>query len=128
MDRGMDMIKKILSAFLVLVIALTGCSAIEDTTESTVEITTDAHFRNDYLLNEHYEKHGQYMGYDSAEEYEEGARAVISNPDCLAKTESEDGDMVYYLEDTNEIVFVSKDDIIRTYFNPDDGIDYFNRQ
>ena len=31
-------------------------------------------------------------------------------------------------EETNEFVVVSTDGYIRTYFNPSDGIDYFNRQ
>ena len=42
--------------------------------------------------------------------------------------EKEDGDDVYYIQDTNEFVVVSTDGYIRTYFNPDDGIDYYNRQ
>ncbi len=96
--------------------------------QSDIKITTDAHFRNEYLLKEHYEKHGKYMGYSNAQDYEEGAQKVISNPDSLLKTEKEDGDKVYYLKETNEIVFVSQDDIIRTYFNPNEGIEYFNRQ
>ena len=37
-------------------------------------------------------------------------------------------DNVYYLESTNEFVIVSTDGYIRTYFKPNDGIDYFNRQ
>lgn len=85
-------------------------------------------FRNDKLLEEHYEKHGIEMGFDSPEAYEEAAAAVVANSDALYKTEAEDGDGVYYLEATNEFVIVSTDGYIRTYFNPNDGINYFNRQ
>lgn len=46
----------------------------------------------------------------------------------LYKTEKEDGDDVYYKEDTNEFVVVSTDGYIRTYFNPDSGKKYFDRQ
>ena len=53
---------------------------------------------------------------------------VINNPDALYKTEAEDGDGVYYLEATNEFVILSTDGYIRTYFRPNGGIDYFNRQ
>ena len=35
---------------------------------------------------------------------------------------------VYYKEDTNEFVVVSTDGYIRTYFNPDSGKKYFDRQ
>mgnify|MGYP001343220976 FL=1 len=68
------------------------------------------------------------MGFDSPEAYEEAAAAVVANSDALYKTEAEDGDGVYYLEATNEFVIVSTDGYIRTYFNPNDGINYFNGQ
>ncbi len=68
------------------------------------------------------------MGFSSAEEYEEAACAVINNPDALHKLEAEDGDDVYYVEATNEFVIVSTDGYIRTYFYPDAGIDYYDRQ
>ena len=68
------------------------------------------------------------MGFASAEEYTAAANRVISDPASLHKKEQEDGDDVYYLEKTNDFVIVSTDGYIRTYFRPDDGIDYFNRQ
>lgn len=64
----------------------------------------------------------------SLKEYEKAASAVVTNPDALHKTEAEDGDDVYYVESTNEFVIVSTDGYIRTYFNPDAGIAYYNRQ
>ena len=68
------------------------------------------------------------MGYDSPEAYEEGAVAVINNTQAMKKQENEDNDDVYYVKDTNELVIVSTDGYIRTYFNPSDGIEYFERQ
>lgn len=85
-------------------------------------------FYSDKLLNQHYDKHGRDMGFDSPEAYEEAANKVIFNEDTLHKTEKEDGDDVYYLEETNEFVVVSVSGYIRTYFLPDDGLAYFNRQ
>ena len=85
-------------------------------------------FRNEKLLNEHYEKHGKEMGFDSAKSYEAAAGEVINNPDSLHRIEEEDGDDVYYHEETNSFVIVSLDGYIRTFFYPDDGLDYFNRQ
>lgn len=85
-------------------------------------------FRYDNQLDSHYEKHGIDMGFASAEEYLEAANAVINNPKALHKIEAEDGDDVYYVEETNEFVVVSTDGYIRTYFLPDDGLDYYNRQ
>lgn len=97
------------------------------------QITTEAakpqyHFRNSDRLNEHYEKHGKEMGFSDAASYEAAAAAVVCNPAALHKTEKEDGDDVYYLEATNEFVIVSTDGYLRTYFNPNDGIKYYNRQ
>lgn len=54
--------------------------------------------------------------------------AVVLNSEALHKTEAEDGDDVYYIESTNEFVVVSADGYIRTYFKPDSGIRYYNRQ
>ena len=85
-------------------------------------------FRNEKLLNDHYEKHGKEMGFDSAKSYEAAANEIINNPDSLHRIEEEDGDDVYYLEETNGFVIVSIDGYIRTFFYPDDGLDYFNRQ
>lgn len=85
-------------------------------------------FKSKKLLNDHYEKHGKDMGFASADDYQEAANEVISNPKSLHKIESEDGDDVYYLEETNEFVILSIEGYIRTYFYPDAGIDYFNRQ
>lgn len=86
------------------------------------------YFRNEKLLNEHYEKHGKEMGFDSAKSYEAAANEIINNPDSLHRIEEEDGDDVYYLEENNGFVIVSIDGYIRTFFYPDDGLDYFNRQ
>ena len=86
------------------------------------------HFRNEKLLNEHYEKHGAEMGFASAADYEAAASAVITNPSALYKIEREDGDGVYYVEATNEFVVLSTDGYIRTYFCPDSGKKYFDKQ
>lgn len=117
---------------------------VEQTTDQSMEQTTEAvenekeeqeetpavtySFRNEGLLESHYEKHGIEMGFDSAEEYEAAASRVVNNPDALYKLEAEDNDHVYYLEETNEFVVVSRDGYIRTYFLPSRGIDYFNAQ
>ena len=74
------------------------------------------------------EQHGKEMGFASSEEYEMAASDVINDPKSLHKTEKEDGDDIYYKEDTNEFVVVSTDGYVRTYFNPDAGKKYFDRQ
>ncbi|SFS03992.1 zinc-ribbon domain containing protein [Anaeromicropila populeti] len=85
-------------------------------------------FKSDSLLQEHFNKHGSEFGYTSTSQYESGANAVINSPEALHKTEAEDGDSVYYIEETNEFVILSTEGYIRTYFKPEDGIEYYNRQ
>ena len=85
-------------------------------------------FRNARLLSEHFEKHGIEMGFDSEEDYEKAASDVANDPDSLHKLEKDDGDDVYYKEDTNEFVVISRDGYIRTYFCPDSGKKYFDKQ
>ena len=109
-----------------------------DTTTTTAVFDSDDgtyveyHFRSKKLLNQHFEKHGsEFDGdfdYASAADYEKGASDVINNSSALHKTEAEDGDGVYYIESTNEFVILSTDGYIRTYFRPNGGIDYYNRQ
>lgn len=107
----------------------------EKSTENQDKEQTDSsshvikyNFRSDKLWQEHYEKHGIEMGFDDPEDYLLAANKVIENKEALHKLEAEDGDDVYYLEETNEFVIVSTDGYLRTYFNPDSGIAYFNRQ
>ena len=113
--------------------------SVETKTESVKEetvtepVATEASeavysFRSDKHLTDHYNKHGIDMGFASKEEYEEAANKVINDPASLHKTEKEDGDDVYYLEETNEFVVVSTDGYIRTYFCPDSGKKYFDKQ
>ena len=85
-------------------------------------------FYNEKTMREHFAKHKDDTGCASVEEYLARANAVIGNPDSLHKLEAEDGDDIYYLEATNEIVFVSQRGYIRTYFRPDRGLAYFNKQ
>lgn len=84
-------------------------------------------FRKPSYLTEHFEKHGAEVGAASELEYLQMANAVISNPNALHKLEAEDNDHVYYIEATNEIVFLSQDGYIRTYFICS-GKAYFDRQ
>lgn len=95
----------------------------ETTSENEVYYT----FRYSSYLDEHYEKHKADTHTSSKDEYLYRANYVITNPNSLHKLE-DDGDDIYYLESTNEIVFVSEDDYIRTYFCPDSGKAYYDRQ
>ena len=93
------------------------------TATPTVRLYT---FRYHDRLTEHYKKHGIEMGFSSEEEYLAAANAVIQNPNALHKLEAEDDDHVYFIETTGEIVFLSQDGYIRTYFIADRA--YYDKQ
>lgn len=105
-------------------------SVDEDATEFTDENQVDIkyEFRNNTLWKEHFEKHGEEFPYETKEEYLQGANIMLENPNKLHKLEKEDGDDVYYLEETNEFIIVSKDGYLRTYFKPSKGKKYFDKQ
>ena len=86
------------------------------------------YFRDSEKMQEHFLEHGEQTNSQSAEEYLVKANKVINNPETLRKYETDeyDNDMVYYLSETGEIVFVSAEGYIRTYFIADD--EYFERQ
>ena len=130
---------RILAAIIIFIVAVSGIFGNQylgnghDSDDAPVQNAADQdavvyHFRNDQYLSEHFEKHGGDFSFATKEEYEEGANQVISSKEALHKLEAEDGDDVYYLESTNEFVIVSTDGYIRTYFKPEDGIEYYNRQ
>lgn len=85
-------------------------------------------FRNSKKLNAHFKEHKEATGCFTAEDYLAKANAVIHNPKVKVKTETDenDNDKVYYLPETGEIVFVSEDGYIRTYYIADN--EYFEKQ
>lgn len=121
-------VTKAVTAMLIVVAVIYGIFFNGDPSSTTNVEFQDLEFRTGELLYEHYEKHGVEMGFSSAQEYEEAASDVVESPNAIHKTEAEDGDMVYYIAETNEFVIVSPDGYLRTYFLPEDGIDYYNRQ
>ena len=87
-------------------------------------------FRTQKQFDGHYEKHGKEFGDITQEEYLKKANDLINNDSdtILHKTEAEDGDYIFYDTVNNEILFLSTDGYIRTYFKPNRGIDYYNDQ
>lgn len=125
--------KIIASAIAAILLVIVGLiSGFEDkdiiSNSNNNSSVTSYTFRNDEYLTQHFNKHGDEFSYDTKEEYLQGANNVINSPNALHKKEAEDNDDIYYIEDTNEFVVVSTDGYIRTYFKPNGGIEYYNRQ
>lgn len=132
MKKNNNLIGKVCIVLAICFYLLTQSSRVSNqptVTATPIAVTQETYtFRNEEALESHYQKHGIEMGYSSATEYEEAASNVVNNPEALHKNEKEDNDDVYYLEETNEFVIVSTDGYIRTYFYPDSGIEYYNKQ
>ena len=132
MKKNNNLIGKVCIVLVICFYLLTQSSRVSNqptVTTTPIAVTQEIYtFRNEESLESHYQKHGIEMGYSSATEYEEAASNVVNNPEALHKNEKEDNDDVYYLEEANEFVIVSTDGYIRTYFYPDSGIEYYNKQ
>lgn len=128
--KGNKVFRIIAAVAAVIVLGLLTWLGGNDNNESsdTPEETVEYEFRSEEQLQEHFDKHGEEMGYATPEDYVEAANQVVMAEDVLHKLEEEDGDDVYYLEETNEFVVISQDGYLRTYFWPEDGKDYFDRQ
>lgn len=101
-------------------------NATETVVNPPAPVVRKYYFRNANLLKEHYGKHGSEVGAVSETDYLNKANAVINNSNALHKNEKEDNDDIYYLTSTGEIVFVSVDGFIRTYFIA--SLAYYNKQ
>lgn len=86
-------------------------------------------FRNKARYDEHYEKHGAEFGNITKEEYLQKANDLInSRSDRVLHKYSDDGDYMYFDQDTGYFLVLSADGYIRTFFIPTAGIKYWNRQ
>lgn len=97
-----------------------------DNSQAQQSTSTSYTFRSDSLLSEHFSKHGGETGSQTKQEYLTKANAVISSGNAQYKNEQEDNDSIYFIASTGEIVFMSTDGYIRTYFIADQA--YFNKQ
>ncbi len=126
-----SILSKFIIVAFILITAIVAIPNLLDNETSTpivnYENASTFEFRNEDYLSEHFEKHGIGMGYNSASEYLQGANDVIGANNVMTKTQS-DSDTAYFLQSSGEFVVISYDGYIRTYFIPEDGIEYFNRQ
>ncbi len=122
---------KLSMAFTLLIVFflfLGGCAELNHSVQ-----TDDFNFRSQEQLELHYIKHvieQQEFGDMTQDQYLQGARDLVnasSDPSVLTKSRS-NGDILFYKKETNEFAVLTKQDVIRTYFKPRDGIHYFNRQ
>ena len=116
-------------------------SAAESVSGTTTTTTTAAsaepdkeyiqyYFRSQKLFDSHYDKHGSEFGNITQEEYLQLANDLLNSDSdtVLHKKEKEDNDDVFFDTATGYFLVLSTDGYIRTFFIPDRGIDYYNKQ
>ena len=91
-----------------------------------------SHGRDGSVRNaeEHWEKHGrEFPEFHTAQEYEQGALHFVSDPPPGTLTKTNDrGDTLYYDPATNTFAVKDRRGEPRTFFRPDDGRAYWDRQ
>jgi pyocin large subunit-like protein len=87
-----------------------------------------SNFSGPEKLLEHFQKHGAEFGFQTADEYLQGARALTSGGKGIETITRANGDRLFYNAATNEFGVLSKAGVIRTYFKPVEGLDYWLRQ
>ena len=75
----------------------------------------------------HFEKHAAEFGYRTPVEYLRGARDLVGREGVRTFTRT-NGDKLFYDAARNEFAVVKPDGVLRTYFRPQDGIDYWTSQ
>lgn len=80
-------------------------------------------FASDEFLLDHYQRHGKKLGYKTMEEYLEGANQFFRRNEGVVFRPN--GDKHFFDSVTGEFGIIDKNGIIRTYFKPRAGVDYF---
>lgn len=115
------------------VVSLGACGANSSSAPAASGGTQNgSQFRTKYLLDEHYEKHVKEQnefGNITKDEYLKLAQDLVdhASENVLTKEDSS-GNTLYYDPDLNEFAVKSHDGYIRTFFKPEDGRDYYDRQ
>jgi RHS repeat-associated protein len=76
----------------------------------------------------HFEKHGAEFGYKNSVEYLRGGQKLLQGGPGVETFVRKNGDTLFYREATNEFGVRTQDGIIRTYFKPVEGKQYWSNQ
>lgn len=102
----------------------TGIEAVPDIGDPAIG------FRDARHLAEHFQKHGAEFGGISREEYLRRAQVLRDRPagGDILESIRRDGVITRFDRNTGAFLAVDRDRIIRTFFRPNDGEAYFQRQ
>ncbi len=118
---------------LLLGALLAGCGGRDTVGASTTAVAItrpDVGFRSAERLDEHYRKHGREFGSISRDEYLRLAQALRDRPvgGAVLQAVRHDGVITRFDRASGAFVAFDDDGVIRTFFIPNDGERYFQRQ
>ncbi len=87
-------------------------------------------FATEASFETHFAKHGAEFGFKTAGEYLKGAVKLIGSvgEKGVQSFTRANGDTVIYRAATNEFAVVTRDNVIRKFFKPKGGVEYYVRQ
>lgn len=88
-------------------------------------------FASKKKLEEHFSKHGSQVGATSVENYLQMAQALRDapiGPDVLQEKRPSDSNYCRFQKSTGYFMVFEEDGTIRTFFRPNDGLRYYQRQ
>jgi pyocin large subunit-like protein len=77
---------------------------------------------------EHFEKHAAEFGYRTSVEYLRGAQSLTAGGEDVQTFARANGDVLFYNAVMNEFAVLGPEGVIRTYFRPVQGSEYWLRQ
>src|SRR3989344_4725992 len=88
-----------------------------------------SNFASDKLSESHFKDHGAEFGFTSEKEYSQAAQKLIDSKTGkgIEGYTRPNGDVVRYDTKTNSYAVKTKDGVIKTYFKPTEGYNYYQR-
>ncbi len=131
-------IHRLAALLLPLVLACASCDSRGDGKPVPVTVATAAardvrapsiapHFAPGQL-EQHFHKHGAAMGFATEADYLRAAQDLVRGGPGVETLSRPGGDTLSYRTATGEFGVLSDRNVIRTYFKPDDGARYWQRQ
>ncbi len=105
-------------------------STAQPAAPANFQVRTEVGFASRQKFHDHYEKHGREFGGISADEYLRQAQTLRDRPankDVLEVVRA-DGVISRFDQQSGAFLAFNQDLTIRTFFKPNDGVNYFWRQ
>jgi pyocin large subunit-like protein len=105
-------------------------AALPQATDASLITHAEIGFRSRVELDEHFQKHGREFGDIHKGEYLRRAQELRDRPlgGGVLEKQREDGVISRFDETSGAFVAFNENLVIRTFFKPDDGVRYFERQ